>query len=77
MASENMRIFLITFAAVIAISSGRLGQPKSTNDTNYMKETLDDMEKFWKGAEFTFNDTYYSELMQCFDQFNDTLSEIS
>ena len=55
-----MRIFLITFAAVIAISSGRLGQPKSTNDTNYMKETLDDMEKFWKGAEFTFNDTYYS-----------------
>lgn len=37
-----------------------------------MKDALDDMSHFYHSDQVPFNQTFYDELVQCFNKFNDT-----
>jgi hypothetical protein len=41
---------------------------------DYMLEALDDLQSHWDiGPDAKFNRTYYKELTQCFEKWNDTI----
>lgn len=42
-------------------------------EVDYMKQTLDDMQSFFDGKNSTYDESYYSKLVQCMNKYNDTL----
>ena len=77
MASINIVFSILTIAATTTVSNAKSLRYVQATDTDYMRTTLDGMQVFFDGENASFNVTYYAELQQCFNQWNDTLLEKS